>query len=615
MAVISRLARASFALALALSGCGAKHPALMPDAGVLEAGGTQEDGGEVSSRARIVGVKLAGKQEVLAPASPSPCAEPPACSGSDSINCYGGLASLADEHSTVIPPGTFPGHGNDYLFFVPTKTCLNGDRTATTGSTSGLVVLSGGSGPNADGRWTLDFAQDYGLYNETLGGKAVQGYGQLFLSPVDRTSCPALAAPNQDPTFDLNYANPSSVLVDPTTPGSLLMVYEGTNRCIGYDPAKGVQDNNFYSMLGVATSLDFGHTWPSYRTNEIPLPHQSQSDGPRTPLGAEGGDTCLGNNCSTVPAANFGRYAVLSAPVTAAELVATGQPLSSKSMGDSEPSGFIDDVSTSGDLYLYTVQNFGTGIYAYPGTQSGGVLGVARAKLGTQGLLKFTKWFGADVRYGGASAGGFAPASVTVTGANCGPGSAATTTCQISNNGLGSDGGGLESPIFPQSNANDSASAASCQSSNQKQLGGSISYVETTQEYLLLFICNSPMDPANPSASLPTGSTRGAAWFYATLDATKYDLSRQDQWGAPREIPESWAWLTSNANEAGCPSGGCSACVYDGWYPSLMSIGTTSGHLGASGYVFSMQGCQDVGAGSPRSYVSRAFNLEFGAGS
>ena len=615
MTFAARPAWATFALALAFLGCGAKHEASIPDASSIGPGGVQHDGGVSASRERVIGVRLGARQAVLAPVLPSPCTEPPACSGSTSINCYGGLASLADEHSTVIPPGTVPGHAEDYLFFVPTKTCLNGDRTAATGSTSGLVVLSGGSGPDADGRWTLDFAEDYGQYNETLGGKTVQGYGQLFLSPVDRTSCPALAAQSQDPTFDLNYANPSSVLVDPTTPGSLLMVYEGTNRCIGYDPAKGAQDNNFYSMVGVATSLDFGHTWPTYRTNQIPLPHQSQGDGPKAPLGAEGADTCLGNDCSSGPAANFGRYAVLSAPVTAAELVATGQPLPSKSMGDSEPSGFIDDVSPSSDLYLYTVQNFGTGVYTYPGTQSGGVLGVARAKLGTQGLLKFTQWFGSEVRYGGTSAGSFASTQVTVTGANCGPGSGAATICQISNAGLGSDGGGLESPIFPQSGANDPSSAATCQSSNQKQLGGSISFVETSQEYLLLFICNSPIDPANPGAPSPTGSTRGAAWFYATLDATKYDLSRQDQWGAPREIPESWAWLTSNANEAGCPSGGCSACVYDGWYPSLMSMGNKPGHLGSSGYVFSMQGCQDVGAGSPRAYVSRAFNLEFVPGS
>lgn len=40
------------------------------------------------------------------------------------INQWGGLSTLADEHSTVFPPGTFKGHPNDYLFFVASKTEL-----------------------------------------------------------------------------------------------------------------------------------------------------------------------------------------------------------------------------------------------------------------------------------------------------------------------------------------------------------------------------------------------------------------------------------------------------------------------------------------------------------
>ena len=39
--------------------------------------------------------------------------------GSFPLNNYGGLGTLADEHSTIFPPGTLPGH-SDYLFFVAT---------------------------------------------------------------------------------------------------------------------------------------------------------------------------------------------------------------------------------------------------------------------------------------------------------------------------------------------------------------------------------------------------------------------------------------------------------------------------------------------------------------
>ena len=76
--------------------------------------------------------------------------------GSFPLNQYGGLGTLADEHSTIFPPGTLPSHW-DYLFFVATRTFLNS-------ISSGVVVLTGGSGPNKNGQWTLDFAPDYGHY-------------------------------------------------------------------------------------------------------------------------------------------------------------------------------------------------------------------------------------------------------------------------------------------------------------------------------------------------------------------------------------------------------------------------------------------------------------------
>jgi hypothetical protein len=556
---------------------------------------------------QIQTITVGNEQPVLAPASASPCAPAPAaCSNNPSINCYGGLASLADEHSTVLPPGTLPGHG-DYLFFVPTKTCLNGGSTAQTGDTSGLVVLTGGAGPDTRGQWTLDFPPDFDFYDETIDGQRVQGDGQIFLSPMNRTFCPAVRnAKNQDPTFDLNYANPGSIVVDRTSrgPGKLLMIYEGTNRCVGFTT---MQDDNFYSTLGIATSLDNGHTWASYRENLTPLPQQSASAGPDAPLGALGPDVCMGNDCTTPAPAGYGRYAVLGAPIALSTLIETGGPLPTKSMGDSEPSAFVDDVHGAADAFLYTVENFGTGGHAYPGTESG-TISVARARLGGSAPLEFSKWYGPSVAYGSASSGSFELTSITVTGTDCGPGSTSETRCQISNQGLASDGGGLESPLFPQDPSNSPESYATCQANAQIQLGAAISYVDETQQYLLTFICNSPFDPADPNAPSPDPQhiTRGAAWFYATLDARQSDLSHQERWSAPVEVGGSWGWLTSN--------GLGSNCVYSGWYPTFMSLGKRLGHLSMTGYVFSMNGCQDTGAGGPREYTSRAFIISTAPG-
>src|SRR5262249_51127778 len=72
-------------------------------------------------------------------------------------NPSGAMATPADEHSTAFPPGTLPGHA-DYLFFVATRTTLEPNA-------SGVTVLTGGKGPDANGQWTLDFAPDFGLYS------------------------------------------------------------------------------------------------------------------------------------------------------------------------------------------------------------------------------------------------------------------------------------------------------------------------------------------------------------------------------------------------------------------------------------------------------------------
>jgi hypothetical protein len=486
------------------------------------------------------------------------------------LNNYGGLGTLADEHSTIFSPGTLPGHG-DYLFFVATRTTLNP-------ISSGVVALTGGNGPNKNGQWTLDFAQDYGHYfpNNPAG----QQNGQLFLSPVEHRNCPTVSdAKLQDQTFDLNYADPGSVVLDPTNrankgPGSLIMIYEGTNRCIGLkDGDNVIAQNSFYSTIAVATSNDFGHSWPSYRylldPNGLPvdpLPFQNPSTGPEAPSGATGNSVCIGNDCTAAPwppDSNYGRYSVLHSQVTIADAMqstATKGGLSS-SMGDAVPSAFVDDVRAGQEydfnaddgrhpLYLYELHNYAVGppgldFPPLPNGQNSDLM-IARAQLnrGTA-PLNFKKWY----------QGSFSEAGL----------------------------GGFENPIFP------TGAFENCEAPGRLKTMGSISYVEATQQYLLTFVCISPH--GDPGSQLPGP---GAAWFFST----NTDLSRQDQWSTPQEIVGSWSPFDPKSKD-------CSN--YDGWYPSLMSLNHKPGHLTASGYVFYMKGC--TGGSSERQFSTRAFTI------
>ncbi len=485
------------------------------------------------------------------------------------INSYGGLAALADEHASIFPPGTIPGHP-DYLFWVATQTSLNQ-------GVSGLVVLTGGSGPNANGQWTLDYAHDFGLY--VPDNPPGQQNGQIFLAPTLHLGCPTVSdgkPEHQDPTFDLNYADPGSVILDPTNrankgPGSLLMVYEGTNRCIG--SAGGKNDgNNFYSTLAVATSFDYGVNWPSYRSDWVQLPGQNSSSGPEAPLGALGDQVCVGNDCNAVPPENYGRYAVLSPPVTVGDAMeALGNAGLSSNMGDSEPSAFVDDVNSGGrqdpdhsdtgrDRYLYVVDTYNPGpaILGVPRLPNGSNddLVVARARFnGGSTSLEFMKWY----------SGSFAEP------------------------GLGSAGGGLSDPIFSVA---DPGLFESCEAPGQARSAGSISYVEETQQYLLVFVCRSPSDPRTQTGNL------GAAWFYSTIDARRYDLSHQEQWSKPQEIVGSWSEFRS--------TDGCND-AFKGWYPSLMSLDRKPGHLSTTGYVFFLDGC--LSSVPDRKFSTRAFTI------
>lgn len=485
----------------------------------------------------------------------------------DSINTYGGLETLADEHSTIFPPGTLPGH-RDYLFFTASRTILNP-------ISSGVVVLTGGNGPNKHGQWTVHFAPDYGHYfpNNAVG----QQNGQVFLSPVEHRNCPSVSNVKlQDQTFDLNYADPGTVALDPTNrankgPGNLIMIYEGTNRCIGLNGGDNVlAGNSFYSTIAVATSNDFGHTWPSYRymldsngLSTYPLPSQNPSTGPEAPGGARGNSVCIGNDCTAAPwppDSNYGRYAALHPQVTIADAmqskVTEGGLLDS--MGDAVPTAFVDNVRTGRDAdfdeedggrapYLYEVHNYTLGPLGldHPQLPNGqhSDLMIARARLnGGTAPLAFKKWYRGS----------------------------------FSEPGLG----GLESSIFS------SGAFENCEASGQLKTMGSISYVEATRQYLLTFVCISPHGDPSTHAAGP-----GAAWFFSTND----DLARQDQWSTPQEIIGSWSPFdpkSTNCND------------YNGWYPSFMSLNHQPGHLTTSGYVFYMKGC----SGGGLTYGGRQFS-------
>jgi hypothetical protein len=389
---------------------------------------------------------------------------------------------------------------------------------------------------------------------------------------MQHPNCPTVAQPRlQDPTFDLNYADPGSVVIDPTNPsnagpGSVLMIYEGTNRCIGLAGGSNTQaGNSFYSTIGVATSNDFGHSWPAYRfaldgaaQPQYPLPSQNPSQGPNAPDGAKGPATCIGNNCASAPwppDRAYGRYAVLGPQVTIAAAMAspvTSSGLTSN-MGDSVTSAFVDDVAPGPVRYVYELHNYapgpaGLGDPVPPNGQSGDLF-VARAPLnGGTAPLAFSKWY----------QGSFAQSGM----------------------------GGLESPMLTR------GSAQNCLGAGQLRTMASISYVEDTQQYLLVFVCMSPGgDPLTG-----TGGP-GAAWFFATNG----DLSRQDQWSAPQEIEGSWS-----AYDPGVP--GCND--FNGWYPSFMSLNRKPGHLTTVGHVFAMAGCTDIGGGAGgRQYSSRVFAI------
>jgi hypothetical protein len=485
--------------------------------------------------------------------------------GGGHINSYGGLDTLADEHSAIFPPGAFPG-ALGYTFFVAARTSLN---TISSGAT----VLTGGAGPDRSGQWTLDFAPTFGLYKpfNPPGSRN----GQLFISPLQHDLCPTVAdATKQDPTMDLNYADPGSVVLDPTNPfdlgpGSLLMIYEADNRCLGLTGGNNVmQNNSFYSVVALATSFDFGHTWPTYRYDlnafgfpNFPMPSQNPSLGPEAPDGARGRDVCVLNNCFITQffaLPNYGRYPVLRSPVTPQDVLTTFGPaggLLTEPIGEAVPSAFVDDVGyhfgDSGPVFVYEINNYAVGDSVFgnpslPGSRNSDLV-VSRAQLnGGTAPLAFEKYHAAS----------------------------------FSQLGLG----GKETPIFP------SGPFANCEADNQGRTMGSLSYVETTHQYLLIFVCMSPMNPATQE-----GKNSGAAWFFSTNS----DPAQPGLWTTPQQIIGSWMEYDPSVKDC---------ADFHGWYPTFMSLGQETGHLEMTGYVFYLAGCTGFGVKAPpRQYSTRSF--------
>jgi hypothetical protein len=271
--------------------------------------------------------------------------------------------------------------------------------------------------------------------------------------------------------------------------------------------------------------------------------------GPDVPVetGAFGAKVCVGTDCDlSAPYPGYGRYAAMAPP--------TGD-----GTRDSQPAAFVDNVTSGSPVYVYSVQDYNPAGSLPDGRVFD--ITIARAALnGGSGPLIFEKW----------------------NGQPCDPSVAPCWT--------GPTGGHFndveEYPILK-----DGAFEA-CGDPGQKRSSPSISFVESTQQYVLTFVCESNGDP-HFGANQP-GAERGAAWFFST----SRDLSDPNQWSlaAPTEIIGSWNPFTS-------------ADFYNGWYPTFMSLDQDPARLAARGFAFYLWGCEGGGCGG-RHFTSRRFTIQ-----
>jgi hypothetical protein len=122
-------------------------------------------------------------------------------------------------------------------------------------------------------------------------------------------------------------------------------------------------------------------------------------------------------------------------------------------------------------------------------------------------------------------------------------------------------------------------------SPGEYQYSGQISYSTAIKQYLLTFAC----------VGLSGGTPYQAGWYYSTASS----LELQD-WTTPLLITGSQFPVTPACNPTDM-----SGDSFDGWYPSFMSPDHPAGHLGKTGQVFFLNGC-NTGA---RSFNSRTFTI------
>jgi hypothetical protein len=119
-----------------------------------------------------------------------------------------------------------------------------------------------------------------------------------------------------------------------------------------------------------------------------------------------------------------------------------------------------------------------------------------------------------------------------------------------------------------------------------RQAQPEISRNDTYGVYMMTFVC---------VISVGGVQTQGA-WYYST--ATNLALQN---WTTPQLIANSQFPITDP-----CTGAGSNGAQFDGWYPSLVSPGSPSGHTTATGYVFFLNGCD---GGNPRVFSSRTFTI------
>lgn len=453
------------------------------------------------------------------------------------------VRSAADEHSSVLPPNYLSNKQRDYLFFLASG--------YTHGNTDiGAMVLQS-KGPDKNGQWFMQSAAGYGDYGEG-------GYGTVFLAPVTESRCPAMPVP--DETFDQGYAAPGTVIKDPTRPGQhLLMFYEGANTCIGAEPGGSKPGTGSYITMGVATSNDGGVKWPRYQSNadfkSVLLPWANATQGPNAPDGAFGSAVCTGNTCPVHVSDNYGRYPVLSPVLTLDYLYQTYINLFGN-VGNSEPAVFLNDVHHEAEPWVYAVYTDIPGKVSVNQLANGRTkdLVIARARLKKSGArLVFYKWDGT----------------------------------KFESAGLGGEG----YPFLPDGDA------TNCADPRQERSQGSISFVQATRQYLLVFVCNSLNNPFDP-----TDTNTGSGWFYSVTDK----LDDPTSWSTPQLIDGTYEDWNIPDPGRGCPE-------FHGWYPTFMSLKRAPGKLGLTGYAFYTTGA--LGACNPpdptrkRVYSSRLFSI------